>query len=60
MKMTASWTDYLLCQLSSSKQLATLECLPPEILDPILEEVSSTQEHFRHLEIMIKAPFQLY
>ncbi len=40
MKMTTSWTDYLLCQLTSDKKLSTLECLPPEILDPILEEVS--------------------
>ena len=39
MKMTTSWLDYLLCQLSSEKPLSTLETLPPELLDPILEEV---------------------
>lgn len=39
MKMTTSWTDYLLCQLSSGQKLSTLECLPSEILDPILGEL---------------------
>lgn len=37
--MTTSWTDYLLCQLTSDKRLSTLECLAPEILEPILEEL---------------------
>ena len=39
MKMTTPWMDYLLCQLSAEKPLSTLETLPPELLDPILEEV---------------------
>jgi len=47
MKMTTSWTDYLLCQLSSDKKLSTLECLPPEILEPILEEVSQLANYMR-------------
>lgn len=38
-KMTTSWTDYLLCQLSSNKKLSTLECLAPELLEPILKEL---------------------
>ena len=39
MKMTTPWMDYLLCQLSAEKPLSTLETLPFELLDPILEEV---------------------
>lgn len=32
--------DYLLCQFAVDKKLSTLESLPAEILEPILEEVS--------------------
>lgn len=38
-KMTSPWRDYLLCQLTSGKSLSTIECLPPELLDPILDEL---------------------
>ncbi|KAK0508187.1 hypothetical protein JMJ35_009271 [Cladonia borealis] len=41
MKMTTPWLDYLLCQLSAEKPLSTLETLPAELLDPILEELHS-------------------
>ena len=33
-------SDYLLCQLTANKTLSTLESLPAEILEPILDEVS--------------------
>ena len=33
-------SDYLLCQLAADKKLSTLESLPAEILEPILEDVS--------------------
>ena len=33
-------SDYLLCQLTANKKLSTLESLPAEILEPILDEVS--------------------
>jgi hypothetical protein len=38
-RMTTSWMDYLLCQLSADKRLSILECLAPEILELILEEL---------------------
>lgn len=37
--MTIYWMDYLLYQPTCDKRLSTLECLPPEILEPTLEEL---------------------
>lgn len=44
-KMTPSWIDHLLCQLTSNKKLSTFETLPPEILDPILDELHRHSIH---------------
>lgn len=63
MKMTTPWLDYLLCQLSAEKPLSTLETLPPELLDPILEEVclfETKAVKSAHFDSFIRTPSSVY
>ena len=64
MKMTTPWLDYLLCQLSAEeKPLSTLETLPAELLDPILEEVCSCKKESlksAHFDSFIPTPSSDY
>ena len=63
MKMTTPWLDYLLCQLSAEKPLSTLETLPAELLDPILEEVCPCHKESlksTHFDSFIQTPSSVY
>jgi len=56
--MTVPWNDYLRAQYTAGKRLSTLESLPFELLEPILEEVSITIHNPHSSILSIEAPLQ--